>query len=397
GLQAHIPIALIVAFYGVVVASCGFFYSLALLWSLTKLGFPSLKPWLGSGVLGFLLLILTKVLLDGAGSLNNPLGWLFLFNPALALSYLIDATSLPSNQIDFFTREDLSEMLFLGQALWTKASIGISTIIFHFGLWTYWCWKIAQRRFLNPDRTLISKTQSYWLTGCFVTVALGFTLQSTRQSLLAEYFIFLQFCLGVWGLGLIAALSPHRQALYDWARYRHQVRIGGNVLWKELIWGENSPSTVAIAINLFIGIIYIIPSVLIHLKPSQYHLLWGFVLSAEMILLLAVITQLILTSKNRKRGVWSIITVASLVILPSVFLGLADFHPQTAALPWLFGFVPTAVTEYAAVPSIFMAVMGQWLAIALISLQMTRKLKQAGASETKILLERNTLAIDRSV
>ncbi|MGB5634070.1 MAG: hypothetical protein WBM86_14990 [Waterburya sp.] len=394
GLAAHIPTTLILGFYGAIVASCAFFYSLALLWSLINLGLPGLKPWLGSGILAVFLFILTGALFDGYVSLDNPLGWLFLFNPSLVLSYLIDATYLPSSKIDFLSAENLSELLFLGQAFWTNATIGIGLILFNFGLWTYWCWSIAKRRFLNPEKTLISKTQSYWLTGWFVAIALGFTLQSTRQNTLEDYFIFLQFFLGIWGLGLIAVLSPHRQALYDWSRYRHQVNQQGNVLWKELIFGENSPSTIAVAINLLIAISYIAPSILLHFNRDRYFLLWGFVLSAGSIVLLAVVAQLILTSKTRKRAAVSIITVTSMIIVPPVCLGFAEINPHATHFVWLFSFVPTAVAEYATVSSLILAVLGQWLAIAVIGFQMTRKLKQAGASETKMLMDRGAVLSD---
>ena len=394
GLSAHIPLNLILGFYGVIVASCAFFYSLALLWSLVNFGFPGLKPWLGSGILGVFLLILTKTLFDNYVSLDNPAGWLFLFNPSLVLAYLIDATYLPSSKIDFLTTDKLAELSFLGETLWTKASIGMSLSWFHFCLWTYWCWSIAKRRFLNPEKTLISKTQSYWLTGWFVAIALGFTLQTTRQSTLEGYFIFLQFCLGIWGLGLIAVLSPHRQALHDWARYRHQANSQGNVLWKELILGENSPSTIAVAINLLIAIAYIIPSILIHLNQDRYFLLWGFMVSAGSIVLLAVVVQFILTSKTRKRGALSIITVTSMIIVPPLCLGFAEINPQTTPFVWLFSFLPTAVAEYATASNLILAVLGQWLVISLLGFQMTRKLKQAGASETKILMDRGAVLTD---
>ena len=388
GLAAHIPATLIIGFYGVIVASCAFIYSLALLWSLTNIGFAGLKPWLGSGILAAFLFILTKALFDGYLSLDNPLGWLFLFNPSLVLTYLIDATYLPSNKIDFLSTESLSEFLFLGQALWTNASIGIGLILFHFGLWTYWCWSIAKRRFLNPEQTLISKTQSYWLTGWFVAIAFGFTLQSTNQSTLEEYFIFLQFCLGIWGLGLIAVLSPHRQALHDWSRYRHQVSNQDNVLWKELIFGENSPSTIAVAINLIIAIAYIAPSIFLHFDPDRYFLLWGFILSAGSIVLLAVVAQFILTSKSRKRGAFSLIAVNSMIIVPPVCFGFAEIYPDATPFVWLFSFLPAIAAEYSTVPSLLLAVLGQWLAIAVVGFELTRKLQQAGASETKMLIER---------
>lgn len=395
GLGAHIPLNLMLEFYGVILASCAFFYSLALLWSLANLGFRGLKPWLGSGILGAFLFILTKALFNNYGSLDNPADWLFLFNPSLVLAYLIDATYLPSSKIDFLTAGNLAELSFLGQTLWTKASIGMGLIWFHFCLWTYWCWSIAKRRFLNPEKTLISKTQSYWLTGWFVAIALGFTLQTTRQDALEGYFIFLQFCLGIWGLGLIAVLSPHRQALHDWARYRHQPHSQGNVLWKELILGENSPSTIAIGINLMIAIAYIIPSIFIHLNQNQSFVLWGFILSAGSIILLALVAQLILTSKNRKRGAFSIITVTSMIIVPPVCLKFAEIVPDTTPFVWLFSFLPTAVAGHATMSNLVLALLGQWLAISLLGLQMTRKLKQAGASETKILMDRGAILTDR--
>lgn len=388
GLAAHIPATLILGFYAVIVASCAFFYSLALLWSLTNIGFSGLKPWLGSGILAVFLFILTKALFYDYVSLDNPLGWLFLFNPSLVLTYLIDATYLPSNKIDFLSTKSLSELLFLGQAWWTSASIGIGLVLFNFGLWTYWCWSIAKRRFLNPEKTLISKTQSYWLTGWFVAVALGFTLQSTNQSTLEEYFIFLQFFLGIWGLGLIAVLSPHRQALHDWSRYRHQVSNQGNVLWKELIFGENSPSTIAVAINLLIAIAYIAPSIFLHFDQDRYFLLWGFILSVGSIVLLAVVAQFILTSKSRKRGAFSVIAVTSMIIVPPVCFGFAEIHPDATPFVWLFSFLPAIAAEYSTVPSLLLAVLGQWLAITVVGFQLTRKLQQAGASETKMLMER---------
>ena len=283
--------------------------------------------------------------------------------------------------------ENLEQLLFYGQPLWTKATVGISLVLFNFSLWTYWCWSLLKRRFHNPVSTLLSKVQSYWITTWFVAIALGFTLQSTTANVNSEYFIFLQFCLVVWGLVLIAALSPHRQKLHDWARYRHQTNKNSGI-WQELVFGENSPSTVAVAINLTLATAYIAPSIFIHLNRDTHHLLWGFILSAGNIIFLAIAAQLILTIKARKRSVWSIIAVASMIILPPVCLGMAEIDPTVTPSAWLFSFIPTVATEYATVSTIVLAVLGQWLAISLVGFQMTRKLKQAGASETKILLER---------
>jgi hypothetical protein len=186
---------------------------------------------------------------------------------------------------------------------------------------------------------------------------------------------------------LIFALSPHRQTLYDWARYRHQTAKGSS-LWKELVLGDNSPSTVAMAINLAIAITFVTPSILLILPQSKQYILGGLLLSATNILLYAVIAQFILTIKTRKRAIWSIVTVASMIVLPPLCLGVAELTVQTIPQAWLFSFMPTVASEYVSFSTIAWAILGQWLAITVVSLQMTRKLNQAGASETKVLMSR---------
>lgn len=389
GINAHIPLTLILAFDAVIVASCAFFYSLALLWSLTNFPVSGFKPWLAGGSLAFFLFITTVALFSNPYLISNaPWDWLWVFHPALALSYLIDTTYLPVHKIAFLSLEDLSELLFYGQALWTKASLGIGFVLFNFSLWTYWCWSVLKRRFHNPENTLVSKTQSYWITGWLVAIALGFTLQSTSVNRLTDNFIVLQLCLFSLGLGLIAALSPHRQALYDWARYRHQKHKNGKILWKELIFGENSPSTVAIALNLALAIAYITPSIFLILDDHQQYTFLGFVLTASSILLYGVITQLILTMKTRKRAAWSVITIISIMLVPPFSLLFAGITPETLPQAWLFTFIPSVGIEYTTVAAITFTILGQWLAIALLSFQMTRKLRQAGASETQMLFGR---------
>jgi hypothetical protein len=399
GLQSQISLNLILAFYLTVAAGCAFYYSLALLWSLFDVGVSGFKPWLASCVIGFCLLFSTPLLLDNNLNFDHFLAWTFMFHPGIILSYLIDASDLRFGTTDFLTTNNLVQLSFYGQALWTKAGTGISLICLNFGLWTYWGWAILKRRFHNPESTMLSKVHSYWLTAWFTIIALGFTLQKDTRHfpgdlpdnnniyLISNNFIFLQISLGLFGLGLIFALSPHRQTLYDWARYRHQTGKDRN-LWKELVLGDNSPSTIAIAINLAIAIIFITPSIWLLLDHHQQDIFWGLILSGTNILLYAVIAQFILTSKTRHRGVWSMVTVGSMIILPPIFLGLAEMTLQAFPQVWLLSFIPIEATRYASVGAIAFAFLGQWLGITVIGFQMARKLKQAGASETKILMSR---------
>ncbi|MEY2858897.1 MAG: hypothetical protein RLZZ74_3210 [Cyanobacteriota bacterium] len=395
GLQAHIPLTLILAFDFTILASCGFFYSLALLWSLFGIGGVGIKSWLATSLIGLTLAFSTTALFNSYLPLDNFLSWMMIFNPGTVLTYLIDAAQLTFGSINFLTLDNLGELSFYGQALWTKASMGIGLIFFNFSLWTYWCWSILKRRFHNPEATILSKVHSYWLTAWVTLMALGFTLQPDAPNFpgdlpvnntdhISSNFMALQVCLGLFGLGLIFALSPHRQTLYDWARYRHQTGKG-NSLWKELVLGNNSPSSVALAINLAIAITFITPSIYIILPENKQAIFWGFALSATSILLYGIIAQFLLTIKNRKRAVWSIVTVASMIVLPPIALGLAEITLQSFPQVWLWSFVPIAATEYVSASAIALTLLGQWLTISVIGLQMTRKLQQAGASATKSL------------
>ena len=403
GLQSHISLSLILAFDTAVVASCTFFYLLAMLWSLIDLSIDSsFKSWLFSGVLGYMFLFSSAVILEGNLQLDSFFAWTLIFHPGTVIAYLIDATYLPFGTTYFLSTEDLTTLSFYGQAFWTNAATGISLILVNLGLWSYWVWSVLKRRFHNPERTILSKLHSYYLTLWFAIVALGFTLQkdylhdnafyeltnkfSPFQQHLNNNFLCLQVGLSIFGLGLILALTPNRQTLHNWARYRHQTT--NNSLGKELILGESSPSTLAIGINLAIAIAFISPSMLFILAPSQRYLFWGLLLSATSVMLCAVIVQLIQTSKNRRNFVWSIVTVASMIIVPPLCLGIAGITSEAVPSLWLFGIFPTNAVQFASTGAIALTLLGQWLAIAVISLQMTRKLKQAGASETKILMSR---------
>jgi len=403
GLQSHISLNLILAFDLVVLASCGFFYSLALLWSLVDFRIDTdIKSWLFSSALGFMLLFSSVIIFKGHLQLDHFLAWTLIFHPGTVIAYLIDASPLPFGTNYFLSIEDLTTLSFYGQAFWTNTTIGIGLILFNLGLWTYWCLSVLKRRFHNPKRTIISKIHSYYLTFWFIVIALGFTLQKDYQSENAFYrladkftpfqhhlnnnFLCLQIFLSLFGLGLVFALTPNRQTLHDWARYRHQK--SNNSLWKELAFGENSPSSVAVAVNLAIAITFIVPSMLVILTASQRYLFWGFVLSATNIMLCAVVVQLIQTSKNRRNTVWSIFTVASMVIVPPACLGIAGITSEAAPSLWLFSVVPTDAAQFASLQAIAFTLLGQWLAISVISLQITRKLKQAGASESKKLMAR---------
>ena len=388
GIKANITLVLILIFELVVLTSCAFFYSLATLFGLIKIGKEELKPWIATFVIALFLLITTAIFLNHPYLNNSLIEWLLLCNPVIALTYSLNTIDVASDLVDYMNIESLGELLFYGQPLWTKASIGIGFILLHFCLWTYWFWQGATRLFHNPSHTLFSKKQSYWLTGCFVVMALGFTLQTNKYNMISKNYIVLQCLLLIMFLSLIAALSPHRQTLYDWARYRHQLGKNGKLLGQELVFGEKSPSIIAIAINACIAITIILLGSAFFLLPKEIATtMWGVVLNMGMILFYAVITQLLLLMKNNKRVIWTSITLSLLMIIPPVLFATTEATIQELPLVWFFSFIPFVAIKHANISALLLGVVGQWLAISLVSWQLIKKLRQAGRSEIQQLLE----------
>lgn len=388
GLKVNIPWYLILFFDLIVITSCALFYSFAVLFSLAKIAKVELKPWIASFFVAFFLWITTTMFFVHDGVSIYLIEYPLLFNPVIALAYLLDPISAANypllHHIDI---EYLSAFLFYEQPLLGKISTGMSFFLFNYCLWTYWLWQGATRLFHNPASTILRKNQSYWLTGWFVVIALGFTLQNIYDSIIVS-FILLQCLLLVMFLGLVGALSPHRQKLYDWARYRHQISKEGKSLWKELVFEDQSPSTVAIAINVSIAAVIIaIALLLFPFKELGTNVIWGLFLTVGIILLYAVIAQWMLLMKSSKRGIWTFITISSLIIIPPILLAIAEITPQQAPLIWLFSFIPTVAIGEASISALILGVLGQWLAITCVSFLMIRKLRQAGRSETKKLLK----------
>ena len=407
GLQAQIPVSLLIGFELVIVASCAFFYSLSLLIGLvTNKSVNALVFSIALSVFLSLTTILsTKMYLNTVTILD----WSLLFNPNNLLLYVGKTTGIPYHHLhygyySFFgnifhhgygINESepiaLSHILFYGQALWSKVGVGIGIIIANSCLWTYWIWQGLKRRFHNPENTVINKQQSYWITGSFIAIALGFTFQYTGQNsgyLLVEKFIVLGLILMVFFIGLTFVLNPQQQSLQDWARYRHQMNQEGNNLWRELIFGEKSPSTMAIAINILIVTLYILPSLIIHpLGKETLPTFYNLILSMGIILCYCAIAQLILLSKSNHQVAIAFGAILSLIILPPLFLSLNGLYPGHAPLAWLFTFVPFLGIEQATFSTIAFAILGQWLVITLVSLQMTRKLRQAGRSQSSRILD----------
>jgi hypothetical protein len=396
GLSAHIPLGLILAFYAIVAVSCAFFYSIALLFSLVSTGLCGFQSWLGSGAIaGFLYLTFMGIRSDIFIEDLTIFNWFYQFNPIIFLPYLTHATKISADIIAAFVLEKnykgLAQLQWYGQSFWLNAIGGMTFMLLHFGWWIYWFGQGLKRRFHNPSKSIWSKGQSYLIFSGFVIISLGFCLQSPESRDYYYNFGWAQILVLLLLLILIANLTPHRQTLQDWSRYRHKMNDRRRSLWQDLVWGEKSPAIVAIALNLIILIVLMLPFVL--LAPvNEYRMptIYGLFLESGIVLIYASIAQLILLMKTSKRVTIAIAVIASLVILPLAYFIVAGVETKQLVWVWMFTAFPVVATENVSIATIALAIFFQGLAIAVLNLRLSYLLQEVGESSTKTLLLNKT-------
>jgi hypothetical protein len=395
GLSAQIPLVEIISFWAVLVASCAFFYSAALLFGLVSSWLGGFQAWLGSGAVLFFLWVANNKPID-----DTPLAWLNLFCPSVVLPYLVDRTG--SDYTEFpFSHGVIQNWEWFNLPL---GATGVTVVIFvllNYSLWTGWIWQALKRCFCNPNTTILSKRQSYWLVTCFEVVILGFAMGVGQGYYFGSQNIFtnplLVGCFNlILFLGLIAVLSPHRQALQDWARYRRESVSTRKGFWhrtlvKDLMRGEKSPSLIAIAINLVIAITPFLVWIL--LLPTEYldkiKGLFAVAFFISLMMIYASIFQLMLLMKTNKRSLWATGTIVALLVLPPMIIGVLCIDTIQNPTLWLFSTFPWVGIEHATTTTMFMALLGEWGVLVLLNLKLTRQLRRAGESASKALFTRS--------
>ncbi|WP_287242683.1 hypothetical protein [Okeania sp. SIO1H5] len=193
-------------------------------------------------------------------------------------------------------------------------------------------------------------------------------------------------------------LSPQRQSVQDWARYRHQqinndettiVKGVAISLKQELIWGEKSPALVAIGINLVItGLIWSSWILLWHDNEIKLRAILTLIMSLNLILIYAAIVQLVLLMKVKKPAICAVGILGSLIYLPPIALLLLSISPDNHSNLWLFSTFPWLSIDlnYPAIASMLIAIIGQWSVLTLVTLQLTKKIRKLGTSNSQKLL-----------
>jgi len=399
GLNAQIPLIQILGFYAVVIAASFLYFSAALLFGLVGSWLGGFQAWLGSGtLLGYL--IWTKQGIGSNFSADSPVSILGLINPCFLI---------PQPEVDSRFLHNIPQftdfrwfVLSLGDNF--AFTVGFALLVYCVG--AYFIWESLEHCFQVSTNTMLSKKQSYLLTACFTLITLGCAnwqkLVFTRlpgSYVLRENIGFLMILNFGLFLYLIAAVSPSRQTLQDWARYRHVAYVKGSKsgsLIYDLIWGEKSPGILAIAINATIAITGLAFLILVSQANSNNKIdaLIALAFAGSLAVIYAALTQLVLFLKTEQRLLWATGVLLAVIILPPIILSLFFSNPGNNSFIWLFSVVAPLLAlnptgDYRSSFAPFMAILGHFVIMTFLVSQLNRKLKKSGESATKALLAGN--------
>ncbi|NJM89750.1 MAG: hypothetical protein HC847_23990 [Hydrococcus sp. RU_2_2] len=275
---------------------------------------------------------------------------------------------------------------------------------------TNFLWQAINRRFRNPDITIISKSQSYQLMALLQLWLLGFVLFKGDLDSLFPYYVmgmvWVYYAMPIVFLMSISALSSSRQILLDWSRYKHQsytrdprsAPVGNRGLWNDLIWGEKSPAIVAIAINLLITAAIWIPwllslsdRVLSNLSLSKSEAILGLLLTIGIVLIYAAIAQqLTIKLKPRSRINPTVAWVMVIVILPLALGGVLALEKIHFPLLWIFSPFPVLYFIQGTIATSILGLGLQFTLLGFLMRQLTKQIQKIGASKTQVLLTAET-------
>jgi hypothetical protein len=417
GKAAGIAFSHVFSFYAVLIGSCVFFFSAALLFTLSTRFLGGFQPWLGSGAV-LMFLASTVGMSSSSFYVNHGAVWFTMFSPMFAIEHLFPNSF--GRGYPYSSSQTFANLQFFHIPVGSTLIGVVGTHLANFGLWTYGIWQGLERRFRNPNTAMISKVQSYWLVGGMQVLLWGFTLQKNSNYYPPSYFgkgsyyepnyqitsnlpAFVIFNLALL-FGLMMILSPQRQTIQDWARYRHQ---GGSSRqgWKhslfgDFLLGEKSPSVVAIALNLLImlipGAIWVILAPSMNVRQNtvldwmlndagRFKIIIGIAMFFTIMMINATITQRMLILKTSKRYFWAIGTVGAIMFLPPMILGMINLTPQKNALPWLMSIFPWAGLADAGTLYVLMIFAFEVVVLAAVTYFLTKKIQKEGESETKAM------------
>jgi hypothetical protein len=266
---------------------------------------------------------------------------------------------------------------------------------------TYGCWVGINRRFRNTNHSLYTKAQSYiamaalqlWFVGFFFPVNANANFNNSPQVI---GLFWVSFACPILLLLLNQAITPSRQYLLEWARYRQLKE-----LWPDLLWAEKSPTVVALGIN--IAIVIGVWSLWLLALPSDFFdgnpqtVTFGFawlmcIFTMVAVWIYGLISQwLLMVIKPQRSMKVPIETQATFTTV--MVMGIPTIVALVTKVPLFWAFTPF--------PALMLISGSKPMALVLLGLQLTLGiltfknfnacLKRIGQSETKDLLTSSNL------
>lgn len=386
GLQAHIAVPWIAMVDFVAIAACFTCFSVAALWSfIGQEFFGGFQAWLYSGSLGFYLMIMTIVSFENNLPSDTPFDWLRMVYPGNIFYYLVQQNSLADELFNYFSPSNWFETQFYGSTHWTAGLLGLGFMLGHYAFISFVAWQGIGRRFYNPNTTVISKTTGYGIAIIASILATGFTVVGDRPYRIFSNFEALQVFNFVLIIGLALLMTPPRQQVQDWMRFRHQGKFARR-LWADLLWGDRSPAIVAIAVMIISSASIMAIAALQHpFLENKNAVIGGLMLQCGILFVFASLIQLILLRK-KQRGIWLIVSIGSLTVLPFLVFVILSERFTGAIFLGLFSTFPITAAERAFANMVAWSLLGQCLGVIGSVVILQKQIRRLGDSEVKTLL-----------
>ena len=115
------------------------------------------QAWLYSSGLCFYLIMMTILSFNGNFPSDTPFDWVHIIYPDNVFYYLVNVNCLSADVIHHFHPSEWFQTQWFNSTTWTTGFLGISVILAHYFVITAIVYQGIERRFYEPQATLISK------------------------------------------------------------------------------------------------------------------------------------------------------------------------------------------------------------------------------------------------
>lgn len=388
-----VSVIMVLGFYSLL-GACGLVvFKLAVILALATDQYNTLKAWLATGALFYLLVVATVVGMNPQDVRSGlALDGLHLFIPLHFLRYGVSGAPMAS-QSDLFTVDALNGVRWFGIPLFAHGAFAWLAMVGNYLFFSYFFDRGIQRRFYNPEGALIPRKQSYGFMAGITIALMGFACQTNNQvSSAAEFRLFsLSFLMVVvffLVLVMVAGLMPSYQELQDWSSGRTHYRWRSLEFWQDLATNPKSPIHGAILIHSTLSSGLLLPFLWIRGAGDRWVLVLSLVLLWCLANLAGLVAQTLMVVRWRKRRALSNLGVVTVLAAPFLVMVVVGSEGLNIMPLFLVSFLPMVamIDPQGSGVMVPMAILGEITLNILLLAHLQRRLPPLGASQTRRLL-----------